>query len=402
MSRYTVLALAAAASASVLELPVVVQNSYASVELQVGSPPKPYRFMFDTGSSTAWVTGVNCTDSLCPNGSGFNRTRYNGADSSTSVNLDSFSTIPYIAGDIVSGWAIQDVFSDADRSIEWNSTFLAVNQSAWRFITADGFLGLGFSSIAENKTTSLVETLLWQDKLDAPRFGLFYGTNLNDTGAQNGVLSIGASHEDKYVDGETVYVPLAKEDPYQLWRVPLRSVNVLATHSPNSTITVHNGRLPTTNDPAGTYPKSNTSWPYYSGRAVFDTGAGRISVPSEIIDAVYFNLGWNLTKLQTGLERMECHHMNASWALSFTFGEDGSSVPDATFTVRGDEFITPGEQCMPPIDDSGANGFALIGVGFLRRYYSVFDFGGKRVESYAPRVGFGRLKKEFDYFYGSA
>ncbi|KAA8568042.1 hypothetical protein EYC84_008461 [Monilinia fructicola] len=242
MTRYTLLACAAAASAAVLELPVVIQNTYSSVELQVGSPPKPYRFLFDTVA--------------------FNRTRYNGADSSTSVNLDSFSTIPYIDGDVVAGWAFQDVFSTANGSLEWNSTFLAVNQSAWRFITSDGFLGLGFSSIAENKTTSLVETLLWQDKLDAPRFGLFYGTNPYDTGAQDGVLSIGASHEDKYVDGDMVYVPLAQEDPYQLWRAPIRSINILAAHNPNATITVRNGLLPTVNDPPGTYPKSNTSWPY--------------------------------------------------------------------------------------------------------------------------------------------
>ncbi|KAG4026405.1 hypothetical protein MFRU_041g00490 [Monilinia fructicola] len=402
MTRYTLLACAAAASAAVLELPVVIQNTYSSVELQVGSPPKPYRFLFDTGSSTAWVTGVNCTDSLCPNGSGFNRTRYNGADSSTSVNLDSFSTIPYIDGDVVAGWAFQDVFSTANGSLEWNSTFLAVNQSAWRFITSDGFLGLGFSSIAENKTTSLVETLLWQDKLDAPRFGLFYGTNPYDTGAQDGVLSIGASHEDKYVDGDMVYVPLAQEDPYQLWRAPIRSINILAAHNPNATITVRNGLLPTVNDPPGTYPKSNTSWPYYSGRAVFDTGAGRISVPTEIVDAIYFNLGWNLTKLYAGEERMECRHMNASWALSFTFGADEDPSPGATFTLRGDEFYKPGDQCQPPIDDSGVSGFALIGAKFLQRYYSVFDFGGARVESYAPRVGFGRLKKEFDYVYQKA
>jgi len=54
---------------------------------------------------------------------------------------------------------------------------------------------------------------------------------------------------------------------------------------------------------------------------------------------------------------------------------------------------------MPPIDDSGVEGFSLVGPAFLRRWYSIFDFGGDTAETYQPRVGFGRLKKEYDFLY---
>jgi saccharopepsin len=354
--------------------------------------------MFDTGSSTAWIVSTDCTDTTCVNSSGYDRIEYNVSDSSSSVDLSLPTRIPYLGGDVV-GRAIQDVFADEKSTIEWNQTFLSVNESSWRFITADGFLGLGFSSIAENGTSTLVETLLWDDKLDETRFALFYGTNLADEGTQDGVLTIGGSHEDTYVDGEVAYVPLRKEDPYQLWRAALRSVNVLVARGENSTVTIHNGEQPTTTDPSGTWPKANTTWSMYSaGTAVFDTGAGRVSVPDEIIGAVYYNLGWNVTKLENGEERMECQHLNASWAISFTLGE-GAEEDDVTFTIRGDEFTRPGDQCMPPVDNSGANGFALIGAAFLRRHYSVFDFGGSRVADYQPKIGFGRLKKEYDYMY---
>lgn len=361
--------------------------------------------MFDTGSSSAWVVNSDCTDTSCPNLSGYNRTGYNGAASSTSVDLDSYSLIPYLDGDGVAGWATQDLFTDEQGTIEWNQTFLSANESSWRFITADGFLGLGFSSIAEDKTSSLVETLLWDGQLDATRFSLFYGTNLTDEGDRDGVLTIGGSHEDTYVDGEVVYAPLRQENPYQLWRTALRSVNVLVARgssTTNATVTVQNGKLPTTNDPAGTYPKSNTSWPMYgAGTAVFDTGAGRVSVPAGIVDAVYYNLGWNVTKLRNGEERMDCQHLNSSWALSFTLGE-GAEEDDVTFSLRGDEFTRPDDQCMPPVDDSGSSGFALIGSPFLRRHYSVFDFGADQVENYQPRIGFGRLKEEYDYLTASS
>ncbi|KAH8200130.1 hypothetical protein TruAng_005701 [Truncatella angustata] len=394
MSGFTLLALAAAASAAVLEFPLHIQNTYSSVELEIGSPAKPYRLLFDTGSATAWMVNSDCTATSCPNLSAYSRVGYNATASSTSVDLDSYTRIPYIDGDVVNGFAIQDVFEDEKGTVQWNQTFLSVNESSWRWITADGFLGLAFSSIAESKTSTLVETLLWDDQLDASRFALFYGTNLLDTGDQDGVLTIGGSHEDTYVDGEVVYMPLRAEDPYQLWRAPLRSVNVLATGT-NTTVAVNNGQMPTTGDAAGTFPKYNTTWPVY-GTAVFDTGAGRISVPTEIIAPIYFNLGWNVTKLLNGEERMQCQHLNATWGLSLTFGE-GAEADDVTFTIRGDEFTYPNDQCMPPIDDSGNYGFALIGATFLRRHYSVFDFGATRVEDYQPKIGFGRLKEEYDY-----
>lgn len=399
------LATAAAVSASVIELPVHIQNTYSSVQFNVGTPAKPYRLLFDTGSSTAWMVNSDCTETSCPNLSGYDRVGYNISASSSAIDLGASASIPYIDGDGVTGDAVQDVFSDERGAVEWNQTFLSVNASSWRFITADGFLGLGFSSIAENGTSSLVETLLWDGQLDAPRFGLYYGTNLADVTngtTQDGVLTVGGSHEDTYVDEDgVVFAPLRKEDPYQLWRAPLRSVTVMATGT-NATINVRNdGKLPTSS--AGGLISNavgaNTTWSMYgSGTAVFDTGAGRISVPSNIVDAVYFNLGWNNSKLMNGEERMECQHLNASWALSFTLGEEAEE-DDVTVTIRGDEFVRPGDQCMPPVDDSDGSGFALIGAAFLRRFYSIYDFGADKVADYQPKIGFGRLKKEYDYLY---
>lgn len=396
------LAVATTVSASIVELPVVVRDTYASVKLDIGTPAKEHRLLFDTGSSTIFLVNTDCTEASCPDGkiSDYERVKYNASASSTSVNLDIPASIPYLGGEVAGG-TFQDIFSTTDGGVEWNQTFLSANQSSWRFITADGFLGLGFSTIAEKNTTTLVEQLLWNGQLDAPRFGLYYGKNLKDEGEQDGVLTIGGSHEDKYVDGEMVYAPLRKEAEYQLWRAPLRSVNVLVTEdpsAPNATIEIHNGRLPTTAVTKGGFPKANTTWSTYQAGAVFDTGAGRLSVPTEIVDAMYFNLGWNNTKLMNGEERMECQHLNASWAVTLTLGE-GAPEDDVSFTMRGDEFTEPGDQCMPPFDDSEQYGFALVGAAFLQRYYSVYDFGADKVEDYQPKIGFGRLKKEYDYLY---
>ncbi|KAF1926720.1 acid protease [Didymella exigua CBS 183.55] len=400
MKTAGMLAAATAAAASVVELPVRIKDTYCTAEVSVGTPPKPYRLLFDTGSSTSWFTSTACTATSCPYLASYNRTLYSANASSTSTDLHSFSRISYVDGDGVAGAATRDVFSAPDGSFEWNQTFLSANESSWRWITADGYLGLGFSSIAENATTTLVETLLWDGQLDEPRFSLFYGTNLENNGTQNGVLTIGGSHEDKYVDGEIVYAPLKTEDPHQLWRAPLRSVNILVAGQANSTVITNTGSLPHTTDANGTFPQANTTWQIgSSGIAVFDTGAGRVSVPSSIIDVVYYNLGWNFTKLLHGEERIECQHLNASWALTFTLGEDDDTAKDVSFSIRGDEFIEPGSECMPPIDTSDQGNFALVGSPFLQRYYTIWDFGADKVADYAPKIGFGKLKKEWDYLY---
>lgn len=36
-----------------------------------------------------------------------------------------------------------------------------------------------------------------------------------------------------------------------------------------------------------------------------------------------------------------------------------------------------------------------MGKVLLRQFYTVYDFGATEVEAYKPRIGFGKLRKEF-------
>ncbi|KAE8839940.1 hypothetical protein HRS9122_06545 [Pyrenophora teres f. teres] len=357
----TLLAVATTASAAILELPLAIKNSYPSVQLEVGTPPKEHRLTVDTGSASAFIINTDCTEVSCPDGSKpyYIRQPYNASASSSAVDMHIPAAIPYLGGKVAGG-TFGDVFGDPASDVKWNQTFLSVNQSSFRFNTADGFLGLGFATIAEKNTTP---------------------------------------DEEKYADGPIIYTPLRKDKEYQLWRAPLRSVNVLVARNPsdpNSTVEIHNGRLPTTSSPKGTFPSANVTWPMFtSGSAIFDTGAGGLSLPKGILPGIYYNLGWNYTKLISHEERIECRHLNASWAITLTLGQ-GAVEDDVSFSVRGDEFVSSG--CMPPFDSVDGS-LALVGMSFLRRHYSIFDFGSNKVETYAPRIGFGRLKKAYDYMY---
>ena len=289
----------------------------------------------------------------------------------------------------------------------WNGTSHSLQS-----MRAHGFgsLQTGFWALvsppSQNSTRRRwVETLLWDGKLDKARFGLYFGTNLGDEGPQDGVLSIGDSHEDKYVDGQVVYAPLQKvNNEYGLWHTPLKAVHLLVAKNPsnpNHTVETHIGKLPTTQFSGNALESPNiTLSTFGDGRAVFDTGAGRLSVPYEMIDSLYYNLGWDYQSLLYGKQRFTCEAMNASWAISLILGE-GAPENDVVVSIRGDEFLEPGAQCMPPFDSSSSPSFALVGSAFLHRYYTIWDFGADKVAEYMPRLGFGRLKKEFDWNYQS-
>jgi hypothetical protein len=390
------LAVATTVSATVLELPIIVDNTYSSVDFEIGTPPKAYRLFFDTGSSTSWVEGEGCTEDSCPNGSDYARHPYIANASSTAEDQQADGTITYLGGE-VEGRAFQDIWSTPNSNLNWTGSFLAVNRSNWRFHPSDGLLGLGFSSIADPNTTPAVEYILWNGDLDAPRFSIYYGTNFGE-GKQDGVMTIGGSHEDEYVEGGEdgmVYFPLRKEAPYQLWRGALRSINIMTSN--NGSVDLHTGRYPTL-APAAIVGANKTFDLNGQGTAVFDTGAGTLSIPDSMADAAYEQLGWNITKLMSHEEVMECKHLNSSWAITFTLGEE-DEADDVSFSIRGDEIYKPGDQCMPPFEPSGGEYFALLGTAFLKRYYSVFDYGATNMFDYKPRIGFGRLKKEKDYLY---
>ncbi|CZT12991.1 related to aspartic proteinase, pepstatin-sensitive [Rhynchosporium graminicola] len=385
----SILAAATLARAVVIDLPIISQNTYTSVEVEIGTPPKTYRLLLDTGSATSWVTSAACENTTaCPNLSHYTRVGYE--KTSTAKDLNAYSFIGFIDGDGISGHATQDVFTipGSTTPVTWNQTFISANTSSWRFITADGFLGLGFASIAEKNTSTLVETLMQDDLLDEPRFAIFYGTtDINeDTGANpDGRLTIGGSHENIYVEGSMNYAPLRQESPFQLWRTPLRSIIVNTGKTPgNGTNT------------SSTTEKNVTLNPTRNGRAVFDTGAGRISLPSEIAGGIYSQLGWSLPGLLQGSASWTCDAFNSTWGITFVLG-DGAVSDDVHLEIRGDELLN--SVCQPPFDDSGVQGFALLGRQLLGRYYTVYDFGGSNVDIYKPKIGFGRLKKEFDYLH---
>lgn len=298
--------------------------------------------------------------------------------------MGTYGSIDYLGG-VTAGEGAKDVFSlPTSPNTTWTQSFLAADQSSWFNIPADGFLGLAFSTITDANTTTMVETLMQDGLLDEPRFGLFYGTNLKDTGAGpgDGTLTFGGSHEDQYVDGEMKWAELSSPgDNAQLWRVNMQymvgsqpATNANTTGSVQSTVTL------------------SGAW------GVFDTGAGRIYVPDPYVESIYESIGMNYSAILNGDVIPLCEDFTDAWSVEFNFGDSWNPT---TITLTGDMLKKPGfatgeeKYCWPPFDTSGSNGLFLFGGDFLHLFYTVFDFGAFEPVNYTARIGFGALKEEY-------
>lgn len=353
------------------------------VEVEMGTPAVSHSLLFDTGSATTWLVTSECAKtSSCNNYSGWNRTGYEASASSTSKAMGTSASIDYLGG-LTAGDGVEDVFYvPSQPNTTWTQSFLAADQSSWSNIPADGFMGLAFTTIADANTTTIVETLMQANVLDEPRFGLYYGTETNDTGgvAGDGKLTFGGSHEELYAEGDLKWATLsAPADNAQLWRV---NMQYAVGHAPDNT----------TAGTAGSTVTLSGAW------GIFDTGAPRISVGDAYIEKLYTAIGMNWTAIIGGDHIPLCEEFTDAWSVEFNFGD---SYDPTTITLTGDMLKTPGfatgedKYCWPPFDTSGTDGLFLFGGEFLQKFYTVFDFGAFQPADYAARIGFGELKEEY-------
>ncbi|KAK4236812.1 aspartic peptidase domain-containing protein [Achaetomium macrosporum] len=367
------------ASGAVLDLPIIVNNGYDMVELDVGTPPQTYRLMFDTGSASTWIVDKECAES-CPNVSDFDRNPgYDVATSSTANLTGQAASIDYLGGRVAGVTAI-DKFRFGNLS--WSQPFIAANESNWSAQPNHGFLGLAFGSIADGGATPVFEVLMANGVLDRPRFGLYYDQDDSDRpegGHSKGRLTLGGSREDDFVEGAMTTIQLTQPSgAYDVWRSVL--------HTVNGTCTTANGT------------KVEAQTDLFGSSVVFDTGASHISLPPDSIEAVYASVGMNWTAIIKGDHIPLCTEFNDSWSITFELGFYGDTK---TITLTGDQLALPGfahreDACWPPFDDAGGPGFTLIGKRLLRRFYTIWDYGSFPVEGqyHQSTLSFGKLKSK--------
>ena len=147
--------------------------------VSIGSPPQSFQVIFDTGSSNLWVPKVGCSHCGIP----FigQKSKYDHAKSSSYTEDGADFEIMYGSGS-VSGFFSSDDVTLADDLIINGQRFAEIQDAgglgvAYSLGKFDGILGLGFTSISIDGTTTPFENLIKQNKVDQPVFSFYLGDN---------------------------------------------------------------------------------------------------------------------------------------------------------------------------------------------------------------------------------
>ncbi|CCO31340.1 Pepsin A [Rhizoctonia solani AG-1 IB] len=195
---------------------------HASVE--VGTPPRSYAVILDTGSSDMWLQSVECAPCTGK--------KMDPATSSTLQPSSSPFSIAYGIGS-VKGILVNDVVS-----IGSSSTFTVQNQ-VWGLVNytlgtpvpgdITGLMGLGFKNLAASQATPFWEALVSNNQWHEPVMSFWMTRYSNVSAASDaefgGEFILGGTNEALYTgDIEFISLPYASNPTF--WAIPIHSITV--------------------------------------------------------------------------------------------------------------------------------------------------------------------------------
>jgi len=316
--------------------PIVIKdfsNAQYYGQVSVGTPPQNFNVIYDTGSANLWVP--NKKVGLA----GILKHKYNSAKSSTYVANGTVFKIQYGSGPVSGIWS-EDTVTMAGLPIKnqlfaevENASGLGMGGLSYALGKFDGILGLGWDKISVDGVKTPFHGLVDSGELAKPEFAFYLGNNAD------GTLVMGGTDPNHYT-GDFSYVPLKKED---YWRIALDDVKLSGKS------------MSTTKD------------------AIVDSGTSLLAGPKAEVVKIAAAVG--ATPLVKGEYKIDCT----------------KTAPDLTFTLAGKDYtftkaeytIQSGSVClfaMMGIDVPAPNGpLWILGDVFMRKYYTVFDWGNKQL-----------------------
>jgi hypothetical protein len=305
--------------------------------VKIGTPPQEFQVIYDTGSSNLWVPEVGCVH--C----GYRwihggKNKYDAKASGTFVEDGTEFNIQYGSGAVSGVFAADTVVLADDIAVE-SQKFATIHDAAgmgigYAFGYFDGILGLGFDSISVGGVETVFHNAIDQGQVEKPMFAFYLGDNAD------GELTFGGYDENKYQGDDLTWVALSDAT---YWRIDMEGVKI------------------------GSFSTGKTD-------AIVDSGTSLITGPSTDIRAIAREVG--ATATITGQYTVDCEKLE--------------EIPDIAWTIDGSDYTVAGKDLV--IQSGGMCIFAMMGMDFpapgpqwilgdvfMRKYYTVFDYDGKRV-----------------------
>ncbi|XP_050813076.1 gastricsin-like [Gopherus flavomarginatus] len=313
-------------------------------EISIGTPPKNFLVLFDTGSSNLWVPSIYCQSQACTT-----HTRFNPSDSSTySSNGQTFS-LQYGSGSLTGVFGY-DTVTIQDVSITNQEFGLSETEPGTSFVYAqfDGILGLAFPAIAAGGATTVMQGLIQENLISASLFSFYLS---GQEGIQDGgELLFGGIDSDLY-SGQIVWTPVT-QDAY--WQIGIEGFSV---------------------------DGQSSGWCSSGCQGIVDTGTSLLTAPQSIFSQLMEDIG--AQENSDGEYVVSCSSIDSMPTISFTISETSFPLSPYAYVLQSDS-----TECVVGISPTylpSQNGQPLwiLGDVFLRSYYSVYDLGNSQV-GFAP------------------
>jgi len=312
--------------------------------VSIGTPAEVFQVVYDTGSSNLWVPSTHCNALAC-----LRHKRYNSAHSSTFKANGTAFHIQYGSGSL-DGIISQDDVAIGGLKIKGQDFAEATALPGITFLVGqfDGILGLGFDSISVDGVIPPWYNLLKQKLVTEPLFSVWLSKD--PRGQNGGQLFFGGVSKDYYI-GDISYVPLTEET---YWQFQVADI-------------LYGGA-------------SQGYCPTGGCKAIADTGTSLIAGPTKLINELNRKLGAiNIINGESIFP--SCANVWKLPNVTFTIGSKKYDLSPLDYVVQSGN-STSGS-CISGflgIDIPEPTGpLWILGDVFIRTYYTVFDYGNKRV-----------------------
>ncbi|MBW0464874.1 hypothetical protein O181_004589 [Austropuccinia psidii MF-1] len=324
-------------------------------QIQVGTPPKTFMIDFDTGSSDMWVKSSSCKEN-CGRRSKNPHQFYEPNNSTTSKDLKTQFHIAYGVGG-VSGRLYEDTVSVSGYQVlKQDFASCDILSEDWSDDPADGVLGLAFESIATSGKkpwfyNALDQNSALNQSFNSQMFSFALGRLSSGSHSQS-ELYLGGKNPKKYI-GDFQWVPLMSNT---YWRIQLRNLSCNNGVDENSKVNI---------------PLS---------AAIIDSGTTYIAAPND--QARMFWGSVPNARLQPG-EGFYTYPCAQTVKMTFEFEGGVKLVVNELDMNLGK--VSPGsDRCVGAVFGGQTGGNWILGISFMKSYYTTFDLAGSRIGFATP------------------
>lgn len=326
------------------------QNSQYFGKIEVGTPPREFIVIFDTGSSSVWIPSVECKHKGCEP-----HNKYDPKLSTSYQKLGDGSLETYIqygTGSCVLKFG-KETISIGKMKIMNQSFGMAIEESTSPFadLPFDGLVGLGFpdNSSKRNNLATIVDNIKEHHILPRNLFGVYISRDPNTPGS----ISFGAADPKYTVSGHKVTWHRLIGSHY--WEVKVNDIKIDGV---------------------------STNYCFGGCKAAIDTGSSVSTAPSSFMkkitkvipmegDCSKYITSPRITYVIEDIHRNEVEiHMDPQ---DYVIDEGSSSSFNAFSYYWGphEHFCSIG---YIPLDIPAPRGpLFVLGNNFIRKYYSIFD-----------------------------